>query len=109
MKVSQSNSSPIQSSQASEAQAGKKAEKSNKTSSTQSTGRYESVAPTGSARAEISSKAKEFSKAKAVADAAPDVREDRVADLKKRINSGQYKIDADAIADRMFEEHSRLG
>ena len=60
----------------------------------------------GSARAEISDKARDFAKAHAAASAAPDVREDRIAELKKRISAGEYKIDADKVADKMISEHA---
>ena len=71
----------------------------------------EEVAKTRSAPnpgAEISDKAKDLAKAYAVASAAPDVREDRIAELKKRIASGDYKIDSDSIADKMLGEHVSL-
>ena len=58
-----------------------------------------------SGKPEISAKAKEFSKAYAAAATAPDVREDKIADLKKRIADGSYKIDNDAVADKMISEH----
>lgn len=63
----------------------------------------------GAAKAEISTKGKDFAKAREVAAKAPDVREDRVSDLKERIASGKYKVSADAIADRMVDEHLRMG
>jgi negative regulator of flagellin synthesis FlgM len=56
--------------------------------------------------AEISDKAKDLAKAYAVASATPDVREDRIAELKKRISSGDYKIDSDKVADKMISEHA---
>lgn len=64
-------------------------------------------AASGGAKAEISSKAKEYSQAKSIASKTPDVREDRVAELKKKISEGTYRIDEDAIADRMIDEHLR--
>jgi negative regulator of flagellin synthesis FlgM len=64
---------------------------------------------TGDANTEISAKGKEFAKAKAVAHEAPDVREEKIAALKARIAEGRYKIDADAIADRMVDEHLKAG
>jgi negative regulator of flagellin synthesis FlgM len=82
-----------------------KAEKTDKASAA-------STSSTAAANTEISSKGKEFAKAKAAAAKAPDVREDRVADLKSQIASGKYKVDSDAIADRMFDEHiqsARMG
>lgn len=63
----------------------------------------ESVSP---AKAEISDKAKDFAKAHAVATATPDVREDRIAELKKRIAAGDYKVDTDKVAEKMMGEHS---
>src|SRR5258708_569821 len=54
---------------------------------------------------DISTKAKDFAKARSVAAEAPDVREEKVADLKRRIASGKYNVDADAIAERLVEEH----
>ncbi len=63
----------------------------------------DSAAP---AKAEISDKARDLAKAYAVASATPDVREDRIAELKKRIASGEYKVDSDKVADKMISEHS---
>lgn len=34
----------------------------------------------------------------------PDVRADKVAEIKARIRDGKYEIDADAIADKMIRE-----
>lgn len=62
----------------------------------------------GGARAEISAKGREFAAAKAVADGAPDVREEKIAELKRKIAAGQYKVDADAVADRMVDDHIRM-
>jgi negative regulator of flagellin synthesis FlgM len=67
------------------------------------------AAAAGDANTEISAKGKEFAKAKAIANEAPDVREEKIAALKARIAEGKYKVDADAIADRMVDEHLKLG
>lgn len=61
-----------------------------------------------SSKAEISDKAKDFAKAHAVASAAPDVREDRIAEIKRRLASGDYKVDSDAIAEKMISDHRSL-
>ena len=37
----------------------------------------------------------------------PDIREDRVADLKKRIAEGTYNVDAGSVADSMLREAVR--
>ena len=34
----------------------------------------------------------------------PDVRQDKVAELRKQIEQGCYKVDADRVAERMLEE-----
>jgi negative regulator of flagellin synthesis FlgM len=62
----------------------------------------------GSARAEISDKARDFAKAHAAASSAPDVREDRIADIKRRIAAGDYKVDSDKVAEKMLGEHAAL-
>lgn len=107
MKVNQSGSSPVQgresagvkqSGQASGAKGSKKAE----AAAAAATDR------TKDTKLNISEKGKEFARAKAVASQAPDVREDRIAELKGRIASGGYKVDADAVADRIVDEHLRM-
>jgi negative regulator of flagellin synthesis FlgM len=57
---------------------------------------------------EISPKSKEFAHAKAVAAEAPDIREDRVEELKKKIASDLYRIDERAIADKLVDEHLKM-
>ncbi len=61
-----------------------------------------------STNTEISATAKDAAKAHAVAASTPDVREDRVAELKRKIAEGSYKIDSDAIAEKMIGEHSAM-
>lgn len=62
----------------------------------------------GSAKTDISGKAKEMNLAKKVATEAPDVREDKVAHIKSLIAQGKYEVDPDAIAEKMVEEHRDL-
>lgn len=52
----------------------------------------------------ISPRAKEMSLARALVDETPDIREDKVAEFKKRIASGEYKPDAGRIADGILSE-----
>jgi negative regulator of flagellin synthesis FlgM len=68
-------------------------------------GAAESGAASG-ARADISARAREFSKAREVAASAPDVREEKIAELKRRVASGDYQVNAEAVADRMLREHA---
>jgi len=55
--------------------------------------------------AEISFRAKEMAKAKEIAAAAPDTREGKIAELKNRIQSGEYSVSANKIADKLVDEH----
>src|SRR6478735_5962152 len=59
----------------------------------------------------LSSKAKEMAEARKkavdIARNTADIREDKVADLKRRIESGEYKADAGNIADGMMREAIR--
>lgn len=58
-----------------------------------------------SAKSEISPKAREFAAAKAIATQTPDVREEKVAALKRRIAEGKYEVDAMKVADRLVDDH----
>lgn len=59
----------------------------------------------GYEKVEISPRGKEAIKAKAAAHAAPDVREERIKKLKEAIQNGSYKVDTDAVAEKMLAEH----
>ena len=52
----------------------------------------------------LSERAVDAKRAKDIAMAAPDIREDRVAELQKRIDEGKYSVDAKDIADKMVDE-----
>lgn len=58
-----------------------------------------------SAKSEISPKAREFAAAKAIASQTPDVREEKIAALKRRISEGKYEVDAMKVADRLVDDH----
>jgi flagellar biosynthesis anti-sigma factor FlgM len=57
------------------------------------------------ARVEISDEARLMQQATDLAKAAPDVRADRVAALKKSVQEGTYRVDAHKIADKLVDEH----
>lgn len=59
----------------------------------------------GATRVEVSPKAQEAKKIKELAMAAPDVDMEKVAHFRNLIDSGQYKVDAQAVADRMVDDH----
>jgi flagellar biosynthesis anti-sigma factor FlgM len=56
------------------------------------------VAPGPAATVSLSSRSRELHGALAAANAAPDVREDRVAEVRRRLESGTYVIDPTRIA-----------
>jgi negative regulator of flagellin synthesis FlgM len=71
--------------------------------------RTEASSTTDSAKPEISARAREFAHAKGVASKAPDVREEKIAELKRRIAEGKYSVDGEKIADRMVNDHMQMG
>jgi negative regulator of flagellin synthesis FlgM len=73
-----------------------------------STGDVSSKRVNADVKADISSRSKEFANAKAVANSAPDVRADKIAELKRRIADKSYKVDSAAVADKLVDEHLRM-
>jgi negative regulator of flagellin synthesis FlgM len=61
-----------------------------------------------SARTEISGRAREMAKAKDVATTAPDVREEKIQELRRRMAEGKYKVDPNALADKIVDDHLSL-
>ncbi len=62
-----------------------------------------------SARVDVSPKAQEFQRVKALATPnTNDIDEAKVARLQKLIDEGKYKIDAEAIADKLLDEQSKM-
>lgn len=56
---------------------------------------------------EAKEKAEAYQKALDIARNTPDVREDRVADLKKKIKEGKYDLDSGKIADGIMREAAK--
>lgn len=107
MRIDNSTSGSVQGSDIASA---KKTDRSSATKRTTKSGEgADASAIAKSSNAEISSKAKEMSKAREVASAAPDTREEKIAELKRRITEGRYQVDAKAVADRMVDEHLSSG
>jgi negative regulator of flagellin synthesis FlgM len=52
----------------------------------------------------LSDAAKRIQEAKKQLDAIPDIREDKVAQLKEQVENGTYEIDAEKIADKMLKD-----
>ena len=72
--------------------------------------RNEGDKPAGSGTAiatekvELSTKAQEYQRIRQILDQVPDVREGKVQELKTRIESGNYQIDAGKLATKMLGE-----
>ena len=62
-------------------------------------------APVDSSKVELSARAKDIQKIKDLALSSPDVDQAKVDKFQKLIDSGKYKVDAKAIADKMVDEH----
>lgn len=107
MRVNQTGNNPVQSAEASNAQKTSRAAaaKSKRGDQALAAG----TADAGSANATISAKGKEFARAKEVAGEAPDIREAKIAELRRRIAEGRYETNAEKIADRMVDEHLSAG
>lgn len=104
MKVNSSDSTPIQGSETSAA-----AQAKAKARATAQANKEAKAGSSEGAKAEISAKGREVANAKAAASAAPEVREEKIAELKRKIAAGSYKVDAEAVADKMVDEHLSAG
>jgi len=78
--------------------------KSSKTSKTQSM--Y--GVPAGRDEVTISQAGYDYQIAKQAVAEASDIREDKVADLKAKVESGQYKVDAGDFASKLLEKYNAL-
>ncbi|MBU6152692.1 MAG: flagellar biosynthesis anti-sigma factor FlgM [Bdellovibrionales bacterium] len=105
MRINPANSSPVQ---GSEAQATKKTEKTKPQSQEGRAGSVSAPVRTDSVNADISVKARDMAKAKQVAGEAPDLREAKIAELREKIQNKTYNVSADAIADRLVDDHLRM-
>ncbi|HVJ66042.1 MAG TPA: flagellar biosynthesis anti-sigma factor FlgM [Bdellovibrionota bacterium] len=98
MEIKKSNANQVGAAQISEqSKLQKKSVDANATSSTK-----QAVSSSGD-RVEISSDATVMAQGLDQIKNTPDVRADRVAELKKAIQSGTYKVDARKIADKMVD------
>lgn len=62
----------------------------------------------GSAQVDVSDRAQMMQKAKDIASRPDSIDEAKVARLQKLIDEGKYQVDADAIADRLVDEHMSI-
>ncbi len=61
-----------------------------------------------SARVDVSSRAQDIRKAKELSTPNAGVDEAKVARLQALIDKGEYKVNAEAIAERMLDEHAKM-
>ncbi|MFO7985601.1 MAG: flagellar biosynthesis anti-sigma factor FlgM [Desulfatiglandaceae bacterium] len=55
-------------------------------------------------KVELSPEAKQIQKAKKLVDALPDIRKEKVEEIKSRIKAGAYEVDSEKVASKMMEE-----
>lgn len=61
-----------------------------------------------SAKVDVSQRAQDIKRAKELATPSNDIDEAKVARLQALIDSGKYKVDAEAIADRLLDEQMKM-
>ena len=59
-------------------------------------------------KVEISSMGKAYQTAKSAVNEAADVREDKIADIKSRIDNGTYNVSSESFADKLLEKYQVL-
>lgn len=59
---------------------------------------------TSTDKVEISSFAKELQSVRQMVNSAPDVREEKVADIKDKLAKGTYNVDSEIFADKMLDK-----
>ena len=57
---------------------------------------------------QISSIGKDFQTAKAAVAASSDIREDVVASVKAKMESGNYQVDAESFADKLMQRYAEM-
>lgn len=58
---------------------------------------------------EISQSAKDYQTAKKALSQTPDIREDKVTEIKNAMNTGTYNVSAQEIADKMVSKYFDIG
>ncbi|HPI40022.1 MAG TPA: flagellar biosynthesis anti-sigma factor FlgM [Pseudobdellovibrionaceae bacterium] len=82
-----------------------RAERNQKTKSEGKSSVPEFMAPQSGVNLDLSDRAQDIKRIKELATAAPDVDEVKVAKFKKLIADGQYKVDSQALAEKMLNEY----
>jgi negative regulator of flagellin synthesis FlgM len=58
--------------------------------------------PTATEKVDLSANAKEIQRIKQIVDQTPEIRQEKVLDLKRQIEGGAYTINSGGIADKML-------
>lgn len=66
------------------------------------------IASGDSAKVDVSAKAMNMKRARELATPSQDIDEAKVARLQKLIDDGEYRVDADAVAERLLDEHIKM-
>lgn len=64
--------------------------------------------PSGAARVDVSDRAQQMQKAKEIAGSPDSIDEAKVARLQKLIDEGNYKVDAEGLADKLIDTHMQF-
>jgi negative regulator of flagellin synthesis FlgM len=78
------------------------AEQAQRVGSNESSKAAEHSRRTQSDKVQLSAEAKELQKAKDIVSKAPDVREEKVEELKRQIKFGTYQVTAEQVADKIL-------
>ena len=62
------------------------------------------VSPAVTEKVNLSTRARDIQQIRQILDKTPDVREDKVLELKHQIDSGNYRINEEKITEKMVEE-----
>ena len=57
---------------------------------------------------EFSQTAKSYQTAKAAVNSAPDVRQDKIAEIKAKISAGSYNVSSEAVAEKLLSNLSTI-
>jgi negative regulator of flagellin synthesis FlgM len=109
MRVSHPGNSPVQNQESANARRADKSGKLERAYGRDEKTPSQEASATDGAKTHISARGKEMAHAKSVATDAPDVREAKIAELRRRIAEGRYNVDPHKVADRMVDEHLKSG
>jgi negative regulator of flagellin synthesis FlgM len=89
-----------------QAKAAKHKGRAGKANATSPSDMLSGMGESSSAKVKLSERATDMKKVREIVDSQPDVDEAKIAKFKNLINSGQYKVNAEKVADKMVDEHA---